>query len=526
MQKEQDINNPLVVRCGNCGGDLHFDIAKQRYCCAHCGSEFEATEKKAQYRSWKTLQHDTVMKDADGVKAFSCPACGAKTVVSGDNVTAQCPFCQNTMIDAQFDTDTLPEVVVPFKLSRQEAKAKLREWLQKNAKRPEAKSIEAHMEHFAGCYLPYQIVRGAYNSQLAIRSTTEPSPYPFRAYLSHTAVNASSDLNNIFLDGVEPFDFSEARAFDFGYLNHQNAKVQNVFGEELLQRIGEETQEELYETFAKKVHTKELSIDLDGDNTPESIAALLPVYLVNCPDGIAAAVNGQTGKVSIDTGKKKDLTRYWWVWPALATLVVAVVAGIFGGWGLAFGFAALFGVVFFAVQHTRHDKHIVQGVITYPKIKKGEETDVKAEFFADFGEGPVPAKLKFFTPWRIIKWVLGVLVFIFLPVFIAAPIQLMRGLPLTDMQLGYGAAWYCIPGFVAIFMAGGMAKNMMYGSPLYYEIKPNGKTRRRRLASQKRVTFKEALANAKKLDIGGKEGCFIIGLMLFMLIGSAMAMIF
>ena len=57
MQKEQDINNPLVVRCGNCGGDLHFDIAKQRYCCAHCGSEFEATEKKAQYRSWKTLQH-------------------------------------------------------------------------------------------------------------------------------------------------------------------------------------------------------------------------------------------------------------------------------------------------------------------------------------------------------------------------------------------------------------------------------------------------------------------------------------
>ena len=138
----------------------------------------------------------------------------------------------------------------------------------------------------------------------------------------------------------------------------------------------------------------------------------------------------------------------------------------------------------------------------------------------------MPAKLKFFTPWRIIKWVVGLFVFIFLPVFIAAPIQLMRGLPLTDMQIGYGAAWYCIPGFVAIFMAGGMAKNMMYGSPLYYEIMPNGRTRRRRLRSQKRVTFKEAMASRKKLDIGGKEGCFIIGMMLFMLIGSAMAMIF
>ena len=64
MQKEKDIENPLVVRCGNCGGDLNYDITKQRYCCAHCGSEFGATDKKVLYRNWKTLQHDTVMKNA------------------------------------------------------------------------------------------------------------------------------------------------------------------------------------------------------------------------------------------------------------------------------------------------------------------------------------------------------------------------------------------------------------------------------------------------------------------------------
>lgn len=45
---ESQVINPLVIRCKNCGGDLSFDIVKQKYCCAHCGSEANASEKKVE----------------------------------------------------------------------------------------------------------------------------------------------------------------------------------------------------------------------------------------------------------------------------------------------------------------------------------------------------------------------------------------------------------------------------------------------------------------------------------------------
>lgn len=536
---ETTVNNPLVIRCAYCGGDQSYDIVKQKYCCAHCGAEASRAEKKAEYLQWRSLRKDLVLKDVAGVKTFSCPSCGAQTMATGEDVSAQCPFCQNTMIDASFAGNDLPEVILPFKIDKEAAKNKLKEWIAANKNNPAAQALEKNLHRFTGCYLPYHIVRGGYESQMAIRlQDGSAAYYPFRAYLSHTAVNASKDWDNLFLDGIEPFDFDEARTFDFGYLNHQNAKIQNVVNEALSARILEETRNELYESLSQKVGTKELTVFLQ-DNENESIPALMPVYLVKCKNGIAAAVNGQTGKLSVATGKEKNLTGKWWLWPTLATLAIILIAGaigsvssmgIVGGLEMGLMMAVVFGAVFFAIAHNRHSKEVVREVITQPKTKKSHN-DTRTEFFADFGKGPVPAELKFFTPRRIILFVLGLLAVIFLPVLVAIPIQLLRGQPLSAIQIGYGAAWYCIPGFMAIVFAGGLAKAMMYGSPLYYEILPNGKRVRRKTVDQKKLTLKQVLPGLKKqkTESKGKSrvsplGC-AIAVILFLLIGSVAAML-
>lgn len=521
---EEQVSNPLVVRCNNCGGDQYYDISKQKYCCSHCGSEAEASEKKAEYRHWKSLHHGIVLKDLAKVKTFSCPSCGAQTMATGEDASAQCPFCQNTMIDAEFAGNDVPEVIIPFKLNKEEALERLNAWLSQNKSNPAAKLIEKNRHRFTGCYLPYHIVRGAYNGRMSITlQDGTGANYPFRAYLNHTAVNASKDWDNLFLDGIEPFDFNEAREFDFGYLNHQNAKIQNVVGEALNARVSEETRAELYQNLTKKVGTKELTVILDDDEN-ESIPALLPVYLVKCKGGIAAAVNGQNGKVSIATGKTKNLTSKWWLWPLLSSLVVSILASLIIGEVLAgLAVAAVFGLVFFAIAHNRHHKELIQEIITLPK-EKASHNDTQTEFVADFGQGPVPAKLKFFTPWRIIKTVLIILAVIFLPVLIAIPIQILRWQPLSDIRIGYGAAWYCIPGFFAILAAGGLAKAMMYGAPLYYEILPNGKTRQRKAVDQNRPSLKELLSHTK-LALKSKLGCLVIGFIVFLLVGSVCAMI-
>ena len=526
---EEQVINPLVIRCKNCGGDLSYDIVKQKYCCAHCGSEANASEKKAEYKHWKSLHNNAVMQDLAKVKAFACPKCGAQTMAAGEDASAQCPFCQNTMIDAEFAGNDLPEIIIPFKIAKEEAENKLKAWLAENKGNAAAKVIQNNLNRFTGCYLPYHIVRGAYNGNMAIGlqdgSTTH---YPFRAYLSHTAVNASQDWDNLFLDGIEPFDFDEAREFDFGFLNHQNAKIQNVVGEALSARVEEETRAELYQTLAKKARTKEMSVILD-DNENESIPTLMPVYLVRCENGVAAAVNGQTGKVSIATGKTKNLTSRWWLWPTLATLVVALVAALWIGEALAGGAVALvFGLVFFAVAHNRHHKEIVNEIITAPK-EENQHNDTRTEFFADFGKGPVLAELKFFTPRRIIKLIIGLLAVTFLPLLIAIPIQILRGLPLSDIHIGYGAAWYITPVFMAIVLAGGAAKTMMYGEPLYYEKLPNGTLKRRKLPSQQKFSLKQIFPALKKGESKkGKAGLspgYAIVLILFLLFGSVAAML-
>lgn len=521
---EEQVINPLVIRCKNCGGDQYYDIAKQKYCCSHCGTEAESSEKIAEYRHWKRLRHEAVIRDLGKVKTFSCPSCGAQTMATGDDVSAQCPFCQNTMIDAEFAGNDLPEVIIPFKISKEEALKNLNTWLGENKNNAAAKLIKKNLNRFTGCYMPYHIVRGGYNGNIAIGlQDGSAAYYPFRAYLSHTTVNASKDWDNLFLDGIEPFDFNEAREFDFGYLNHQNAKIQNVVGEALSARVAEETRAELYQSLTKKVGTKELTVFLDNDEN-ESFPALMPVYLVKCKGGIAAAVNGQTGKVSIATGKTKNLTEKWWIRPMLATLVVGIISAFLYGQLLAGVFVALvFGLVFFTVAHNRHHQELIHEIITLPK-EKTMHNDTRTEFFADFGQGPVPTKLKFFTPWRIIKTVLIIFAVIFLPVLIAIPIQLIRGLPLSDIRISYGAAWYCIPGFFAILAAGGLAKAMMYGVPLYYEILPNGKTRRKKTVDQKRPSLKEILSHTK-FALSTKLGCFLIGFMVLLLVGSVFAML-
>lgn len=526
---EQQVKNPLVIRCEYCAGDLSFDIAKQKYCCAHCGAEAGTAEKKAEYRRWKSLRQEVVLKDIGKVKSFSCPACGAQTMATGDDVSAKCPFCQNTMIDTDFAGNDLPEVILPFKITLDDAKARLKQWIANNKSNAAAEVIEKNLPRLTGCYLPYHIVRGALGGDMHVSTQSGSAGYPFKAYLSHTAVNASKDWDNLFLDGLEPFEFEEAREFDFGYLNHQNAKLQNVETQTLKARIEEETKNELFGSLTKKIRTKEMFLSIH-DNDSESLPALMPVFVVKGKNGVAAAVNGQTGKVSIATGKTKNLTGRWWLWPTLATLAVYFGSYLWGstadsgpgGLQIGLAMAAVFGIVFFVIAHQRHSDTIVHEVLTDPKTEESHN-DTRTEFFANFGQGYVPAKLKFFTPWRIIKTILIAAAVIFLPALIAIPVQLLRGNPISDIQLGYGAAWYCIPGFFTILGAGGLAKAMMYGSPLYYEILPDGKTRHRRTVNQKRIKMKDVWDTAKIL-FTTKLGCFFTGFFLLLLIVSVSIM--
>ena len=47
-------------------------------------------------------------------------------MTSSEDATAKCPFCGNTLIDDTFSDTELPEVIIPFKITLEDAKSKLK----------------------------------------------------------------------------------------------------------------------------------------------------------------------------------------------------------------------------------------------------------------------------------------------------------------------------------------------------------------------------------------------------------------
>ena len=377
---ESTVNNPLVIRCRNCGGELGFDIVKQQYVCAHCGTTIAPDSRKAEFKNWKSTHQQQLRQQLGQAKLFRCPSCGAQTMTSSDEATASCPFCGNTLIDDSFSDTDLPEAIIPFQITLEEAKGKLKKWVSDHPKHHLAETIGQHVGQLAGCYLPFQIVRGSFDGKLYLmKKGANETDHAFKAYLKSVVVNASKEFDNLFLDGIEPFDFNEAKVFDFSYLNHQKAKIQNIDTKEMNQRITEEVEVELIRTLSKKLFNKRITVYLlDDDN--EAASSILPVYFVNCGNGIMAAVNGQTGKVSIMTGREVKLTKRWWLAPSLCT-VLTILLGIYLGdirfYMLA---AALFLASLLGAIGSQFMKKTVKEILTSPKNNPAHN-DTQVQFF-------------------------------------------------------------------------------------------------------------------------------------------------
>lgn len=372
--------NPLVIRCKKCGGELSFDIDKQQYVCAHCGMTLKQDLRMAEFKNWKSTHQHNLQQQLSQAKLFCCPTCGAKTMTSSEEATAECPFCGNTLIDDTFSETELPEAIITFKITLDEAKNKLREWSKNNPKQPVAKVIEQHIDKLAGCYLPFHIVRGSFDGKLYLmKKGALETEHLFKAHLNSVAVNTSKEFDNLFLDGIEPFDINEAKVFDFSYLNGQKAKIQDIDAKEMNLRITEEVEVELIRTLSKKLFNKRITLYLlDDDN--EAASTLLPVYFVNCGDGISAIVNGQTGKLAILTGKEVKLIKRWWLIPSLSTLLTIILGIYFDDIRFYLIAAALFIASLGGAIGTQFKKKTVKEILTAPKSKRSHN-DTQVQFF-------------------------------------------------------------------------------------------------------------------------------------------------
>ena len=134
-------------QCPACTGPLHFDGASGKLVCDFCGSSYDTAEIEAHVcpegsrcRNRRAKQRgappDSVWSEneAAGLRSYSCPSCGAELICDETTAATSCPYCGNpTVIAGQFSGMQRPELVLPFVLDKNAAKAALKKILPRQA---------------------------------------------------------------------------------------------------------------------------------------------------------------------------------------------------------------------------------------------------------------------------------------------------------------------------------------------------------------------------------------------------------
>ena len=80
-----------------------------------------------------------------------CKNCGAPAGFDIINQTYRCPFCGSKLIGRDFSCpEQMPELIIPFFITPEEARQRLLDWGHKNQKTPEGRSVVSSMNKLHG----------------------------------------------------------------------------------------------------------------------------------------------------------------------------------------------------------------------------------------------------------------------------------------------------------------------------------------------------------------------------------------
>lgn len=487
----------LNIYCPGCGSPANFDIVNQVYKCTSCGGKIEVEEAVEQKKGFRKLQQKIMTDSFKGFKLFSstCEGCGATVVVEENEALSHCAFCgRNVVREKYLRYENMPECIIPFGVTDAEAKNLLGEWCDKNSSKAEAKAIKPLIKDLQGFYLPYEMVRGPIHANTG--RSDDYSNHNWEGYINDEFINRSSQLDNMLLDGMEPFDTDALTGFDFSYVAGHKVKVPDLEEKRLEYRIAEEAEASFKPALSKLFGTNALDTLVQADSVVR-MPALLPVYYIN-QDGHMAAVNGQTGKVSVRAEKESHFIFLpWWLKAILMTVLFgALLFGVLslGSWsmGECLSIAGMVTAYFFIVllvmyNDTYHNKFRVakdreiytSGEQTFKRVR-GEliqnEDILKRKvseplFIKELDGVKTGVALRFKTPERMIKMFLLAGLIMFAPVILAL---FVNGFNFSQLELGGSAVWFCItvPTVPVILLKSGFVE--IYENPWIYLIGEDG----------------------------------------------------
>ena len=122
----------------------------------------QAEEQAAADGEWTSASGSDWGADAEKLRVYSCPSCGAELICDETTSATSCPYCgNNTIVPGQFSGALKPDYVLPFKLDKAAAVAALKKHYGGKKLLPKAFSNENHIEEVKGVYVPFWLYDGS-----------------------------------------------------------------------------------------------------------------------------------------------------------------------------------------------------------------------------------------------------------------------------------------------------------------------------------------------------------------------------
>ncbi len=491
------------IHCPSCGAPAYYDIRKRFYNCSYCGNKVGIDAAKNEHKGFREISHRKIqksIKDFELEKAV-CTGCGAEIIFNTGDAVANCAFCGRSLVRKAFvNAEDIPELIIPFAITEEEARGILAEWCRDNKHKKEARAISKKLDGLKGFYLPYELVRGPV--KCSVFRIEGGSVYDCEGFVDEVFVNCSKKLDNSLLDAMEPYNLDDLTEFDFSYVAGHRVKTPDIDGDELTRRVKLEVGEDYKHVLSKTLETKAIGVTANSNDVLR-MPVLLPVYYLSF-DGFEASVNGQTGKVSVKACKdSKYLLLPWWLKAILADIAgtagVALIMLLFHAEReliyVASGCLALVLIFVFLTAYSQQREDTF-GLEYYRKIftskdgpyervdrdlvkteKEYEKPVTKPVFYMNLNGKREEVELKFTSLFRVIRAFAITFGVVFFPVILAL---FINGFNFKLLELGGSAVWFCITVPLAPVFLVKYGRMDIYDNPWIYIVGDDGKKKRYR----------------------------------------------
>ena len=323
-----------VIRydCPSCGGRVEFDAGLQKCKCPYCDTEYEVetlrkldaflNETPEERQEWDQTPSDH-WTDEDGTRIFTCSACGGELLTDHNTSATSCPYCSSPVVlKERVQGDLKPDLVVPFRLSREAAVDALHAFFKGKPLLPKVFKNELELEKVQGIYVPFWLFDVTTKARIRYRATkvrfwsdsryqyTETRHYSVlrggKCTFESVPIDGSVKLDNALMESIEPFRMDEACDFQTAYLSGYLADRYDADTNACIPRANERVRIGTERAFRstvigyQSVTPQHSSISYENGKIRY---ALLPVWLFHAKwkdQNFLFAVNGQTGRVAGD----------------------------------------------------------------------------------------------------------------------------------------------------------------------------------------------------------------------------------